>query len=296
MQAMILAAGFGTRLLPYTRYRPKPLFPLLNHSLLILQILRLQRYGFTRIIVNAHHLQEQIAEALEDVDGVIFQREETILGTGGALRAARDKMDDSPLLIVNGDIYHTIDVARLYHQHQQRQDCTVTLALHDYPRFNSIRVDDERLTGFSRGQDGEMLAFTGVHVISPAILDEISSGEESCIITRYKELAGNDLSQFEIVRVDDRFWTDMGTPRDYLALHAGLLSGDIPRWPELENTIEGRFWVDQDAKIPENTILEDWGSIGNATVGKNVIIRRSVIWDGAVIPDNAVVEDTIVAR
>ncbi len=296
MQAMILAAGFGTRLLPYTKYRPKPLFPLLNHSLLILQIMRLKRYGFTRIIVNAHHLQEQIAEALEGIAGIILQREEVILGTGGGLRAARDKMDDSPLLIVNGDIYHTIDVARLYYEHQQREDCTVTLALHDYPRFNAISVGGDRLAGFSKGQGGEMLAFTGVHVISPAILDAIPSDKESCIITRYKELAGNDLSQFQIVRVDRSFWTDMGTPEDYLALHEGLLSGDIPLWPELEHTMHAGFVVDKAARIPDSTIFEDWVSIGNATLGKNVIVRRSVIWDDAVIPDNTVVEDAIVAR
>ncbi len=296
MQAMILAAGFGTRLLPYTRYRPKPLFPLLNHPLLILQIMRLKRHGFTRIIVNAHHLQEQIADELENVSGVILQREKNILGTGGGLRAARDKMDASPLLIVNGDIYHTIDVAGLYRQHQQREDCNVTLALHDYPRFNTLSVRDGRLSGFSKRQDSELLAFTGVHVISPAILDAIPPGRESCIITRYKELARDNHARFQIVRVDHRFWTDMGTPEDYLALHGGLLTGNVPMWTELENTIQDGFVISANAGISDSTILADWGSIGNATIGKNVIIRRSVIWDGAVIPDNTVVEDAIVAR
>ena len=86
MQAMILAAGFGTRLLPYTKYRPKPLFPVLNTPLLVAAVRRLKKFGFSRIVVNCHHLGEQISAALDDIDGVRIQYEETILGTGGGLR------------------------------------------------------------------------------------------------------------------------------------------------------------------------------------------------------------------
>ncbi|NNK15095.1 MAG: NTP transferase domain-containing protein, partial [Desulfofustis sp.] len=75
MQAMILAAGFGTRLLPYTKYLPKPLFPVLNTPLLLAAVKRLKNSGFSKIIVNCHHLGEQIVTCLRDIPGVSVQQE-----------------------------------------------------------------------------------------------------------------------------------------------------------------------------------------------------------------------------
>ncbi len=72
MQAMILAAGFGTRLLPYTKYLPKPLFPVLNTPLLLAAVNRLKSSGFSKIIVNCHHLGEQIVTCLRDIPGISY--------------------------------------------------------------------------------------------------------------------------------------------------------------------------------------------------------------------------------
>ena len=83
MKAMILAAGLGTRLLPYTRKRPKPLFPVLNRPLLSLSIGRLRQAGAGEIIVNAHHLKQQIKNTLLSEENIILQEEDKILGTGG---------------------------------------------------------------------------------------------------------------------------------------------------------------------------------------------------------------------
>ena len=69
MKAMILAAGLGTRLLPYTAKRPKPLFPILNKSLLHLTISRIRQVGGNKIVVNAHHLRSQIKKAVHDAAG-----------------------------------------------------------------------------------------------------------------------------------------------------------------------------------------------------------------------------------
>jgi mannose-1-phosphate guanylyltransferase len=73
MKAMILAAGLGTRLLPYTLSRPKPLFPILNKPLLLLTISRIRNSGFSEIIVNAHHLRQQIKDALQYEENCILQ-------------------------------------------------------------------------------------------------------------------------------------------------------------------------------------------------------------------------------
>lgn len=293
MQAMILAAGFGTRLLPHTLLCPKPLFPVLNEPLLLVTIRRLQRAGFDHIIVNAHHLRGQIVELLQGVSGVAVQLEEDILGTGGGLRRALAMMRDEPLLVTNGDIYHTIDFSRFYHDHRASAQ-RVTLALHDCPRFNTVRVDGEWIVGFPGGASTpKMLAFTGVSVLDPQILAPIEDGRQSCIIEHYRAML-QEGQRLRGARVDDCFWTDMGTPQDYLALHSGLLQGRIPRWPEFAAATGGPILVDGRACLAGSSHFDDWCAIGAAS-GRDVSLARCVVWDGVVLPDGYHGEDQLIS-
>lgn len=291
MQAMILAAGFGTRLIPYTEVRPKPLFPLLNIPLLLLIIERLQHLGFDHILINCHHLSSQIREAVQGISGVELLEESLILGTGGGLRNGLVKMRNEPLLITNGDIYHSIDFAQMYRHHCDVGG-SVTLAVHDFPRFNSLLVDGDILVGFTGKGVGGALAFTGLHVIDPQILTPLAEGKKSCIIERYTELVRNGTA-VHIKRVDGSYWTDMGTPSDYLALHGDLLQGRAPRWEEMEQKGDDAFLIAEEARIGSNMRIHDWACIGRARIGTNVHIERSVIWDGATVPDHSRIIDTI---
>jgi mannose-1-phosphate guanylyltransferase len=292
MQAMILAAGFGTRLLPYTKYRPKPLFPVLNTPLLVAAVWRLKRFGFSRIIVNCHHLGEQIVAALEDIDEVSIQHEEVILGTGGGLRRALDSLDDEPLLAVNGDIYHAIDLAELYRRHMASGNA-VTMAVHDYPRFNKLSVRDGRIVDFDGVLQGdELAAFTGIQVVNPDLLFGIKKETASCIIEYYRSLLAQDAA-IHAVHCDRCSWTDMGTPDDYLKLHADLLSGKLSCWPEL-GSVTDRACIDERAECEKDLHVEDWACIGNARIGKQVKLCRCVVWDGAVVAPGTVLTDEIV--
>lgn len=290
MQAMILAAGFGTRLLPHTLIRPKPLFPILNIPLLLLTVQRLQNSGFQHIIVNCHHLREQVSKALADYEGVTVIEEESILGTGGGLRNGLSYMSDEPLLITNGDIYHTIDFRELYHFHTQSGG-KVTLAMHDYPRFNTVRVAGDYVADFANDESASMLAFTGLHVINPSILQTLEEGRESCIIDLYKALLKSG-ERLQIMRVDDCYWTDMGTPEDYLSLHEGLLTGKVPVWNEMKSQAEKTFLVDEEALLTGTT--QDWGVVGKIT-GKNVSLKRVVVWDGVQLPENGKFQDQLIS-
>lgn len=294
MQAMILAAGFGTRLLPYTLIRPKPLFPLLNHPLLLLTIQRLQQAGCNHIVVNCHYLREQIVRALQGIPGVVVQEESSVLGTGGGLRMALDQFRDEPLLVTNGDIYHTIDYQHLYQSHI-RNGALVTMAMHDCPRFNTVAVQDDRVCSFDERNNGELLAFTGLHVLEPEVLSGIPTQGEYSIIDLYRQLIeqGQPIS---VTRVDDCFWTDMGTVDDYLALHAGLLAGKIPLWPELGLPAKSPFLFGDKAKTGSDLVLRDWACVGDAVIGSNTYLQRSVVWDGAVIAEGQRVVDQLVVQ
>ncbi len=292
MQAMILAAGFGTRLRPYSLCKPKPLFPVLNTPLLLATVKRLKNSGFSKIIVNCHHLREQVVELLSPISGVIIQEERMILGTGGGLRQALDKLDDEPLLVTNGDIYHLLDFADFYHCHR-RSGNKITMALHHYPRFNKIDIRDNRIVGFDGGVQGtQTLAYTGVQVLDPELLSGIKKDIPSCIIAYYRTLLAKGRA-IHARRVDGSFWTDMGTAEDYLDLHRLLLTGKAERWPELGCAAE-RFCVDHRARCSDDLDLVDWACIGNAQIGSGVKVCRCVVWDGAEIDEGRQLSDQIV--
>lgn len=285
MQAMILAAGFGTRLLPYTNLRPKPLFPILNSPLLLLTIKRLQRFGFDHIVVNSHHLGDQIEKALAYIDGVIVQKEDTILGTGGGLKLASKYFKDEPLLVTNGDIYHTIPYADLYEFHL-RHDSLVTLAMHNYKRFNTVSVNEGYVENFNKEDlSSQKLAFTGVHVIDPEILDGVNENALSCVIDLYRKLLLKG-EKIKVMRSDNYYWTDMGTVDDYLALNGGLIVGNIPRWAEFGQFDGGNTYCNKSV-IPEDFSRTGWCVIGEGVkIQKNVHLEDVVVWDGAVLEEN----------
>lgn len=292
MQAMILAAGFGTRLKPYTLKKPKPLFPLLNIPLLILTVRRLQHAGCDHIVVNSHHLGVQIRTALLDIPGVVLQEEEKILGTGGGLRRAYERLRDEPLLVTNADIYHTVDFKGFYEQHLRSQ-AVVSLAVHDFPRFNSLLVEEDRVISFTgRGQAGA-LAFTGIHVLDPGILVNIAEGCQSCIIERYRDMLIHN-EEILGIRVDDAYWTDIGTPRDYLELHGKLLQEKVPCWQEINFPKSGGHYIAENADIGGDFLANDWVCIGNAKIGDKVTLTRCVVWDGAIVQDGSNFSDRII--
>jgi mannose-1-phosphate guanylyltransferase len=300
MKAMILAAGLGTRLLPYTLKRPKPLFPILNKELLRLSISRIRQAAGSEIVINAHHLRLQIKKTLQYETDIILQEEKKILGTGGGLRLALDHFRHDPVLVVNGDIYHTIDYGEVYRTH-----CTagadVSLVLHDYPRFNNVAVDETlSITGFSRpeedrrGKGSRVLAFTGIHVINPEVLHRIPPDTAYSIIDCYREL----LKQGGVIRAHvatNHFWTDMGTPADYLGLHADLLAHAVPVYEELAEAAASPFVGIHEACMGRDVTLLDWVCIGqNATIGEGATLQRSVVWDGAAVPPGAIIKDAII--
>lgn len=300
MQAMILAAGFGTRLLPYTLVRPKPLFPILNQPLLLLTVKRLQQAGCDHIVVNCHYLREQIVRALHGIKGVVVQEETAVLGTGGGLRLAIEQFRDEPVLVTNGDIYHTIDYQRFYQAH--RQGALVTMAMHDCPRFNTVAVQDGRIQSFDTKDardgmsQGELLAFTGLHVLEPEVLSLIPEAKEYSIIDCYRRLLAQGQA-LDVVRVDDCFWADMGTVEDYLALHGGLLTGKIPVWPELAASTTSPFLVGDQASGGGDLVLREWACVGSGTtIGRNTLLQRSVVWDGVTIEERGWIVDQLVAR
>lgn len=295
MKAMVLAAGFGTRLRPYSLERPKPLFPVLGSPLLTHTLSQLRRSGVEGIVVNAHHLREQIRTMLHGQGDVQVQLEDMELGTGGGLRLAQRHFGEAPFFVVNGDIVHDLDLAALYGSHCA-SGAEVTMVLHDCLRFNNVRVNNEgRVVGFSgpAGKGERLLAFTGVQVLNPAVLDLIPEGVFYNSIDCYADLLKRG-GIIQALVVSGHFWTDMGTPADYLKLHNDiLLQGKMPGFfPERG---ESPFYLAKDVALGAGVSLQDWVSIGHgAKIGAGASLTRVVVWDGARVAPGSVLADKII--
>ena len=145
MDALILAAGEGTRLRPLTYTKPKPLLPILNRPLLERTLEYLSRFSVDRVILNTHHLAGQFETYIPSlkIDGfheLATRYEPLLLNTGGGLVNTRDFFKSDPFMVISGDILTDIDLKKAVDFHQSHND-PVTLVLHDYPEFNQIKVD-----------------------------------------------------------------------------------------------------------------------------------------------------------
>ncbi len=299
MQAMILAAGLGTRLRPYSALRPKPIFPVLNQPLILHTIDQLRKAGFRSIVINAFHLRQQIVDLVGAETDILVQEEEILLGTGGGLKLARKHFTSAPILVVNGDICHSIDLKQVIEQHiRNRFASPVSLVLHDYECFNSVTIDSsEKVLSFDKGRilkKGQTkMAFTGIHVIDPLVFDNIPPGVFYNIIDCYNELMRSGVAINGIVK-KGHFWTDMGTPEDYLAMHRHLLTVSLPDNLPVSPS-DSPFLIHESANIGLDVKLNDWVCIGaGAQIGDNADLAGVVVWDGAEVPKGAVLRDTIV--
>ncbi len=193
-QAMILAAGLGTRLKPLTDTMPKALVPVGGKPLLELNIRKLQAQGYDRFVVNIHHFAQQIVDYVgqQDYAPLVHFSDETeaLLETGGGLKKAAPLfVDDEPVLIHNVDILDNVDYDWFSRQHQADEDAVLLVSRRKTKRYllfdNAMRLmgwknvetgevkspyEYIRRTGLSQhGEPLNMFAFSGIHSFSPRL-------------------------------------------------------------------------------------------------------------------------------
>lgn len=225
MKAMILAAGLGTRLRPITNAMPKPLLPLAGRSLIEWNLLLLRRHGVTEVVINTHHLGEQIERALGDGSrlgmALHFSHEPVILGTGGGLKQAASFFGREPFFVLNGDTIADLDLGALRARHEAGRG-VATMVLRDDPdveRWGPVEVDPHQRVvringrGCARGAAVARLMFAGVHVMDERLLRPVPAGKESSVIDAYVEAleGGAVILGYRMTG----YWSDIGTVAAY---------------------------------------------------------------------------------
>ncbi len=297
--AVILAAGLGTRLRPLTYQVPKPLFPILNRPLLGLLLAQLAAAGCTRVAINTHHQGEAVrdfvaAHAPRHLE-ILIRHEPVILGTGGALKNLEDFLGPDPFLVINADIFTDIDLKTLLSAHQP--EAWATLLLHDYPRFNTVWLDASgAIQGFGAQPGTEVLpplAFTGIHIVSPQLLDLVPAGVFVNIIDTYRQAIAAGARITGLVR-SGFFWQDIGTPGDYLDLHRRLLRGEVPAWQSALAPLTDPY-LGPGVVLGRGIQFGGGVCVGaNVEIGDGVWLRHTVIWSGARIAAGVQLENCIV--
>jgi len=193
-QAMILAAGLGTRLKPLTDTMPKALVPVSGRPLLDINIRRLMEQGYDRFVVNIHHFAQQIIDFVKEQDyaPLVHFSDETdqLLETGGGLKKAQGLFrDDQPILIHNVDILDNVNYDWFARQHQPDEDAVLLVSQRKTKRYllfdNAMHLmgwknietgeikspyEYVRRTGLSQhGEELNMFAFSGIHSFSPRL-------------------------------------------------------------------------------------------------------------------------------
>lgn len=225
MNAMILAAGMGTRLMPLTKNKPKALIEVRGISLLERAIKKLTGSGADKIIINVHHHSQQIISFINNVDFdaeiIISDESSKLLDTGGGLKNAKDYFDkNKPFIVYNVDIVSDIDLNKMYDDHVS-SGALATLAVRNretsryllFDRNNilcgwkNIKSGKEKISRKIEGKFSEQ-AFSGIHVISPSIFDMIKKTGKFSLIEVYLELAKTQI--IKSFNHNDSFWMDIG--------------------------------------------------------------------------------------
>lgn len=225
MKAMIFAAGLGTRLRPLTDDKPKALVEIGGLPLLELAIRRLKYFGYKDIIVNIHHFGQQIVDFLEKrqhfgIRIALSDERGELLDTGGGLKKAAAFFGDEPFLLYNTDILSNIDLQALRAAHL-RKKALATLAVRQRETSRYLLFDEQlQLCGWQNARSGETrlsrdkpglapLAFSGIHMLSPAVFTHMPEGQTVfSIIDVYLEAAKAE--PIYGYRHDDSFWLDVG--------------------------------------------------------------------------------------
>lgn len=189
MNALILAAGFGTRLKPWTDKHPKALVPVGGIPMLKRVIMRLKEEGFDNIAVNTHHFSDQIKDYLKNNDfGInieISDETDGILDTGGGLLKASELFDNNqPILVHNVDILSDAPLSRLLALHAKAghevslitsdRDSSRKLVFDDngmLKGWHNIKSNEYKPAGFKSQSKYHESGFSGIYIVSPETIN-----------------------------------------------------------------------------------------------------------------------------
>ena len=232
-KAVVLAAGHGTRLRPCTCATPKPLMPVWGETMLSRIVALLRERGVDDIVVNAHHLHEQVrawtddyrkaAQAAGDKVRIKLSYEPEILGNGGVLNPLREWIGDEPFYLVSSDIVmeNVPDLEPAFARLKTSGCIGVALVTESGPRTIEVEPESKFVTCWKSPDPGVEGTFTycGFAILKPEILNYVKPDGFSSIVTAFEKAMMEGGKFIRAVESKDLLWEDAGTIQRYIDLN-----------------------------------------------------------------------------
>jgi NDP-sugar pyrophosphorylase family protein/aminoglycoside/choline kinase family phosphotransferase len=299
-KALILAAGYGTRMEPLTRDLPKPLMPFWNKPILQHSIEMLASWGVESVTVNVHHQAEQIIAwllAYAQTPGAVriqVSCEPEILGTGGALvKADWFLADDNPCWVFNGDVVAQLDpepLVRAFARHRPLG----ALWMHAQCGPRTVRVEKQRVTDFHVDDPGgdDTATFCGLQILDGRVLNFLPREVGfASIIQAYRDGMKKG-EQIAGIQVPGSWWHDLGTPKQYLHAHA-----EAWKMRKTLSFISREAEKSARALNKDSTCTDGFACVDpKAVIAPGARLCNSVVWSGARLGAHARLTDAVVGR
>jgi mannose-1-phosphate guanylyltransferase len=305
MNAILLAGGQGTRLRPLTLDTPKPIVPIFDRPFLRYQIDMLRRVPeIDEIILSLNYQPHRIEEVFGDGSALGIRLRYVVepipLGTGGAIRFAAGELKAEPLIVFNGDVFTSIDLAAIIRLHRERKArATIVLTPVENPAAYGLVETDEAgnvVNFLEKPKPDEIRCDTinaGIYVLEGDTLDRIPKETVYSIERGYFPSLVRNGETF-VAHIDRGYWIDIGAPDKYRQAHRDIMDGRFVA-PPFEAAPGGRC-VSADAHIADDVRIEgpcfiDDGAvickgahIGPYTVvGRDCRIEEGARLDGAIL-------------
>lgn len=225
---MIFAAGLGTRMLHFTKHKPKALVEINSQPLIWHSINYLKEAGVSKVIVNVHHFTEQIKSYFTNhsfgIDIIISDETEKLLDTGGGLKKASNLFSKKDsIIVVNADIITNLNIKKILAKHRKEKNLA-TLAVRDRESSRKLIFDKKTnsLIGWKNLKTGEIIknsnlytdnyevAFSGLQILSPKIFNFMLEKEVFSIIELYLKICNSQ--KIAAFLSNDGYWFDVGSP------------------------------------------------------------------------------------
>ncbi len=286
IKGFILAAGFSKRLRPITEHIPKPLLPIAGEVLFDYVYNLLKSSGIEQIGINLHYKADEIEKYIKEREIPLYLfHEKEILNTGGAIYNAKDFLKDSTFIVHNSDIYWDGNIKEAINFHIASGN-HITLLVHDYLPDNKLIIDkDDNFIGIYPSASLKSLAFTGVAIYNPDVLELLPKGSSSVIDLWLKTKAQG--LKVKVFPVTYTFWYDIGTPKGYARAIFDKLKRSFASL-YVHPTSTGCELIEPFGNI----VIERDVSIKKKFTGKNIIILPETEFS----PETPLISDYIVGK
>ena len=291
MRAIVLSAGYGTRLWPLTEDRTKPAIPILGKPLVGYVAEYLAGYGIDEIVVNLHHRPESVRRALGDGSrfGVklYYVEEPVILGTSGALDNTREFFEKETFVVVNGKILTDIDLNAALETHRKANAIATLVLLPNTlrERFSVVETEEGRVKAFGGmpfAEGSVPLMFTGIQILEPRIFEYIPRGVFSHSTTDvYPQAMAN--GEVVAAHVASGKWRELSTLRRYLDISVELLKEEGKSFVAGMHTV-----ISPSATITDSILWDD------VEVGAGARVTRAILADDVKINAGEIIESAVV--